>query len=293
MLWGAAIGDIVGSRFEFDNYKAKDFVLFGEDCTFTDDTVLTAAVADALIICRDDPGRDLAAETVEALRRWTEDFPGRDYGEMYLRWVQSDSNAPYGSFGNGAAMRVSPCGWAAVSLEEAEELARTVTAVTHSHPQAVHGAQAVAGAVYLARTGASREKIRAYIEGNFYCLDFTLDAIRPYYTFSASTQGSVPQALEAFFESIDFDDAVRSAVSIGGDSDTIAAIAGSVAGAFYPVPQEDIEAARGVLDPAIVSVFERFAAAFGPAVVQGRERTCRARTSEEHADACALSRSDG
>ena len=276
-MLGAVVGDIVGSRFEFARQPddgtyceftmppAPGFDFLSSDCFFTDDTVLTAAVADALIICRDDPGRDLAAETVEALRRWTEDFPGRDYGEMYLRWVQSDSNAPYGSFGNGAAMRVSPCGWAAASLEEAEELARTVTAVTHSHPQAVHGAQAVAGAVYLARTGASREKIRAYIEGNFYCLDFTLDAIRPYYTFSASTQNTVPQALEAFLESTDFDDAVRGAVSIGGDSDTIAAIAGSVAEAFYPVPQEDLEIVRTILDPAIISVFERFDATFGAA----------------------------
>lgn len=265
MLWGAAIGDVVGSRFEFDNYKGKDFAFFTDKSTFTDDTVLTAAVADALIICRDDPGRDLAAETVESLKRWTEAFPGRGYGDMYLRWARSDATAPYGSFGNGAAMRVSPCGWAARTIDEALALAETVTTVTHNHPQAVHGAQAVAAAVFLARTGSGIEDIRSYIETNFYCLDFTLSAIRPYYTFSASTQNTVPQALEAFLESTDFDDAVRGAVSIGGDSDTIAAIAGSVAEAFYPVPQEDLEIVRTILDPAIISVFERFDATFGAA----------------------------
>lgn len=265
MLWGAAIGDIVGSRFEFDNYKSKSFALFESACFFTDDTVLTAAVADALIVCKKDPGRDLAAETVEALHRWGEAFPGRGYGGRFAHWLSTESTAPYDSFGNGGAMRVSPCAWAAASLEEARSLARVVTGVTHNHPQGLLGAEAAASAVFLARTGASRERIRSYIESNFYCLDFTLDAIRPYYSFSETAQGSVPQALEAFLESTDFDDAIRNAVSIGGDSDTIAAIAGAVAEAFYPVPQEDIECARAVLDPEIVTVFERFAEVFAGA----------------------------
>ena len=263
MLWGAVVGDIIGSRFEFDNYKSRNFVLFGEDCRFTDDTVLTAAVADALVICRRDPGRELSAETVQALRRWCASYPGRGYGDRFLRWVRQDSLEPYGSWGNGASMRVSPCAWAASSLQQAQDIARTVTVVTHNHPQAVHGAQAVASAIFLARSGFSKDRIRSYIETNYYCLDFSLDAIRPYYGFSSSTQGSVPQALEAFFEGVDYNDTIRGAVSIGGDSDTIACIAGSVAEAHYGVPQEDVEIARRFLDAPIIGAIERFEQVFG------------------------------
>lgn len=160
-------------------------------------------------------------------------------------------------------MRVSPCAWAASSLQQAQDLARTVTVVTHNHPQAVHGAQAVASAIFLARSGFSKDRIRSYIETNYYCLDFSLDAIRPYYGFSSSTQGSVPQALEAFFEGVDYNDTIRGAVSIGGDSDTIACIAGSVAEAHYGVPQEDVEIARRFLDAPIIGAIERFEQVFG------------------------------
>lgn len=264
MLWGAAIGDIAGSRFEFDNIKSRDFVLLGDGCFFTDDTVLTAAVAEALVCWRSRPGCDLSREVVSALRRWALAFPDRGYGGRFLRWAQSPSPAPYGSWGNGSAMRVSPCGWAAGSLAEARSLARTVSAVTHNHPQALLGAEAAASCVFLARTGAALDEIRRYVEDEFYRLDFTIDGIRADYAYDVSCAGTVPQALEAFLESTSFEDALRTAISLGGDSDTIAAITGAAAEAFYGVPPALIEKARGFLDAAIMEVFERFAAVFGP-----------------------------
>ena len=223
-MYGAIIGDIVGSRFEMINHKRKDFQLFSNRCCFTDDTAMTIAVADALLTDMD---------FTAAMQKWGRKYPRAGYGGKFIQWIFSDAPKPYGSWGNGSAMRVSPCALMAKSLEEALELAEKSALVSHDHPEGIKGAKAIAAAVYMAKKGSSKAEIREYIEENFYSLDFTLDQIRPRYRFDASCQGSVPQAIRAFLESEDFEDAIRNAVSLGGDSDTIAAMAGSIAWSFY------------------------------------------------------------
>lgn len=224
MIHGAIIGDIVGSRFETMNYKHKDFHLFAYNNCFTDDSVMTVAVAEALLTDGD---------FVSAMQKWGRKYPRAGYGGKFYAWIFSDDPRPYGSWGNGSAMRVSPCGLAAKSMEEAMELAEQSARVSHNHPEGIKGAKAVAAAVYMAKTGCGREEIRAYIEKNFYHLDTTLEEIRPGYGFDVSCQGSVPQAILCFLESEDFEDAIRNAISLGGDSDTIAAMAGSIAWVYY------------------------------------------------------------
>ena len=229
---GAIIGDVVGSVYEFDNIKTKEFPLFSPRCTFTDDTVMTVAVASALLRSRTE---DMAFPylVTQEMHRFGRKYPHAGYGRRFYRWLRSKDPEPYYSLGNGSAMRVSPCGDLASSLEEALSLAQASAEPTHDHPEGIKGAQAVAAAVYLARTGRSKSEIREYIELNFYPLDFTLDSIRPAYSFNETCPGSVPQAIQAFLESDSFEDAIRGAVSIGGDSDTIAAIAGSIAWPYY------------------------------------------------------------
>ena len=243
---GAIIGDIAGSRFEFDNFKDKDFELLARDCFPTDDSIMTVAVGKAILECDGDYAR-LSERAVQCMQEIGRPFPHCGYGGSFRRWIYSDDPQPYNSYGNGAAMRVSGAGWAARSLEEARELSYKVTAVSHNHPEGVKGAVAVAAAIWLARSGKSKEEIKEYIGSNYYKIDFTPDEIRPAYGFDVSCQGTVPPAFAAFFASTGFEDAVRTAVSIGGDSDTLAAIAGSVAEAFYGVPQALREAAESYL----------------------------------------------
>lgn len=242
-MLGTIIGDIVGSRFEWNNIKTKEFELLTGDCRFTDDSVMTLAVARALSFCmqlgtvtRQAALNYLPGATVDAMCDLGRKYPDAGYGGRFARWLREEFPQPYQSYGNGAAMRVSPCGFAAASLEDALDLAGKVTAISHDHPEGLRGAKATAAAIYLARTGSTKAQIRAHIEQNYYPLDFTLDEIRPAYAFDVSCQGTVPQALEAFLESTGFEDAIRNAVSIGGDSDTLAAITGGVAEAFYGVP---------------------------------------------------------
>jgi len=241
-MFGAMVGDIVGSKYEFHNIHTKDFPLFGEKCDFTDDTVMTVAVANALHVYREQ--KSLAAfrdECASQMRRLGREYPGRGYGGRFAKWLADDAMGPYNSFGNGSAMRVAPVAWAAGSVEEAETLARASAEPTHNHPEGIKGAQAVAAAIYLGRICKSKKEIRDYIESKYYKLDFTLDDIRPSYSFNETCQGSVPQAIEAFLESENFEDAIRNAVSIGGDSDTIAAMAGSIAESFYGGVPADIK----------------------------------------------------
>ena len=186
-------------------------------------------------------------------------YPDCGYGGRFLGWMYADDPQPYHSFGNGAAMRVSACGLAAKSVEEAKALSRAVTIVTHDHPEGLKGAEATAVAVYMGKSGAPMADIRACMEG-YYALDFTLDSIRATYRFNETCQQTVPQALEAFFESTGFEDAIRNAISIGGDSDTVAAITGGVAGAYYGVPEALSRAARGYLDARLLDILERFEA---------------------------------
>lgn len=223
-MYGAVIGDIIGSRFEFSKSKSKNFPLFSPACRFTDDTVMTLAVGKALMTDGD------FTAAMQALGRR---YPDAGYGGMFAKWLMASDPRPYGSWGNGSAMRVSPCGLWAHSLEEALDLAERSAAVSHDHPEAIRGAKAVAGAVYLAGNGGSRADIRDFVRAGYYPLDKTIDEIRPGYCFDASCRGSVPQAIQAFLESADFEDAIRSAISLGGDSDTIGAMTGSIAWAFY------------------------------------------------------------
>ena len=237
---GAVIGDIVGSRFEFCGIKTKHFDLLDPNCFFTDDTVMTAAVAKALmalgkeIISKPAENR-LKIETalISQMRSFGKKYPNAGYGTRFSLWLRAKQPKPYGSFGNGSAMRVSPCALAANSIQNALELAEISASVTHNHPEGVKGAKAVAAAVYLARHGSSKAQIKEFIESYFYKFDFTLAKIRPGYSFNETCQGSVPEAIEAFLESTSFEDALRNAVSLGGDSDTIAAITGSIAFAFF------------------------------------------------------------
>lgn len=224
---GAIIGDIVGSPYEFANIKEKNFPFFSEDGFITDDSILTIATMKAL----------MDGATFENFKFNYQVFGNKypsSYGGGFYSWLTSDDPQPYDSWGNGSAMRVSPVAWFYDKLEDVERVAEISASVTHSHPLGVKGAQATAVAIFLARTGKSKQEIKSYIENKYgYVLDFKLDEIRDAFTFDESCEGTVPPAIVAFLESTDFEDAVRNAVSIGGDSDTIAAITGSIAEAFY------------------------------------------------------------
>ena len=264
---GAIVGDIAGSRFEWHNRKTKRFTLLrakGESrhpCYFTDDTVMTLAVADAIMKWRkngEGAYDALSAETVMSMQNFGRRYPHAGYGGAFRRWLKDENPQPYNSWGNGAAMRVSACGWAGQTLDEVKAMSRAVTEVTHNHPEGIKGAEATAVATFLARTGKSMDEIKEVVVRDYYPLDFTLDEIRPGYEFDVSCQGSVPPAVEAFFESTSFEDAIRNAISIGGDSDTIAAITGAVAGAYYGVPEDIREKAERFLDPCLLETLHAF-----------------------------------
>lgn len=254
-MLGAIIGDVVGSRFEFKNIKSKDFKLFHEDCRVTDDTIMTIAVSDSILKGYVPNNKD---GIIDTMKYWGQKYPGAGYGGRFFHWVLSDEREPYNSFGNGAAMRISPIGWISNTYEEVVKNVAAVTEVTHNHEEGIKGAEAIAMSIHLARNGKSKEKIKNYICKNYYNIDFTLNDIRDAYTFDVSCQGSVPQALEAFFESNDFEDAIRNAISIGGDSDTIACIAGSVAEAYYGVPEEIVEGVRKYLSKDLLEAVDKF-----------------------------------
>lgn len=255
MLYGAIIGDVAGSRFEFNNYRRKDFEIFSEDCFFTDDTVMTLAVAKAILNCAGDYTRleDAAAFTMREVGRH---YPGCGYGGRFNMWMFSDMPA-YNSFGNGSAMRVSAAAYAAESRAQVKELARAVTAVTHNHPEGIKGAEAVAVLIYDALHCADVKALRGVAE-SYYSLNFTIDGIRPSYAFNETCQNTVPQAIEAFLESASFEDAIRIAVSVGGDSDTLAAITGSIAEAYYGVPENMKKKAEGYLDTRLLNILKEF-----------------------------------
>jgi ADP-ribosylglycohydrolase len=224
-LLGAVTGDMIGSVYEYASFKSMDFPLFSPDSHFTDDSVLTLAVADAVL----DRGSYL-----DKIRSYAERYPESGFGLYFVRWLFSKSPQPYNSFGNGSAMRVSAVGWAFDTLEEVLREAEASAAVTHNHPEGINGAQAVALAIFLARSGSTRDEIRNQVTTHFgYDLSLTLDQIRPSYRFDETCQRTVPPAITAFLESDDFEDAIRKAVSLGGDADTLAAITGSIAEAFY------------------------------------------------------------
>lgn len=254
-MLGAIVGDIVGSVYEFNNIKTMEFPLFCEDCHFTDDSILTIALAETIL-------KDL--DYVATMKQYYVRFPYGGYGGSFLRWVRSNDNTPYNSWGNGAAMRISPVGFAFDSLDAALAKAKKYTEVTHNHPEGIAGAQATAAAVFLARTGSSKEEIRRYVSENFqYNLQRTCDEIRPYYAFNESCRGTVPEAIIAFLDSADYENAIRLAVSLGGDSDTLACITGGIAEAFYGgVPKEIANEAMTFLAEPLRVTTEEFAAKY-------------------------------
>ena len=247
-MFGAIIGDIVGSVYEFNNVKSKDFPFWKKNSHFTDDTVMTCAVCAALREYKKDKSKDVHVLLVEYMREIGREYPVCGYGARFNQWLISEDPKPYNSYGNGSAMRVSAAAWLADSLSEAKELAVYSAEVTHNHAEGIKGAVAVAEAIYMARQKRTKEQIRKHLS-QYYDLSFTLDQIRPDYQFDETCQGSVPQAIAAFLEGTDFEDVIRNAISIGGDSDTIAAIAGSIAEAFYGVPARFKARALNVLDP--------------------------------------------
>lgn len=257
LMLGSIIGDIVGSIYEFHNHRSKDFELFSDQCFFTDDTVMTLAIAEALLQSKKDYS-NLDAMTIKYMKLYGYLYPNCSYGVSFRWWLESRNPIPYNSFGNGAAMRVSPVAYVATSLEEVKYLSRKVTEVTHNHPEGIKGAEATAIAIYLARNGSSKDEISQYIQNNYYDLNFRLDDIRETYEFNETCQQTVPQAIKAFLESFSFEDAIRNAISIGGDSDTLAAITGGIAEAFYGVPKEIAEKALSYLDERLRDTFNRF-----------------------------------
>ena len=250
-MYGAIIGDTVGSVYEFHNIKTKTFPLFHRTCFPTDDTYMTLAVGIACDKYAQSSERDLETfrdTLVREMHRIGKLYPKKGYGTHFKKWLREERTEPYGSCGNGSAMRVSPCGWVCDTLEETLALAGASADVTHNAREGIKGAQAVAAAIYMARTGRSKADIHAYIADTFgYDLSRTCDQIRAVYVWGALCQDTVPEAITAFLESTDFEDAIRTAISLGGDSDTLAAITGSIAEAYYGVPEELKEAADDFL----------------------------------------------
>jgi len=252
---GAIAGDIIGSVYEHRQIKTKDFPLFDARCTFTDDTVLTVAIADAIL-----SGKPY----IDSVRRIGRRYPDVGYGGSFIGWLNSSDARPYNSWGNGSAMRVSPVGFALTTEDEVLDQAMATAEITHNHPEGVKGAQATALAVFLARTGADKESIRSRIASQFeYDLDRTVDDIRPSYAFDISCQGTVPEAIIAFLDSDSYEDAVRNAVSLGGDSDTLACITGGIAEALYGgVPDGIRTKVKELLTPDLWSVTQAFCAKY-------------------------------
>lgn len=270
MVLGAIVGDIVGSRFERSNYRSKDFALFTAENRATDDSMMTLAVAKALLkkfeyIKQEEATFDshlLSKLTVEAMQEIGRKYPNRGYGGMFSRWLRSDDPKPYNSFGNGAAMRISPIAYATDSEEELIRYSEAVTSVTHNHPEGLKGAEATALAIFLARQKVSKTEIKRIISAQYYPLDFSLAEIRKTYRFDPTCQGTVPQAIVAFLEATSFEDALRNAISLGGDSDTLAAITGSIAEAYYGVPPAIKQHALTYLDADLIAIYQQWVTIF-------------------------------
>ena len=257
-MLGAIIGDIAGSIYEFNNIKTENFTPFEGKCFFTDDTVMTVAVADALMSGKRDPKKTEAC-MIKSMKKFGKSYPNAGYGGRFSAWLLNPDPKPYDSFGNGSAMRVSPVAWYFHSLEKVQQFAEISAKVTHDHPEGIKGASAVATAIFMARNGRDKNYIKRYIELKYhYDFSKTLDEIRPSYNFDETCQGTVPVAFEVFFEAESFEDTLKKAISMGGDSDTLAAIACSIAEGFYPIPKELKEKALAVLDRKILSMLKKW-----------------------------------
>lgn len=260
-MYGAILGDMIGAPYEFDRgNKSKEFEIFNDRVRFTDDSVMTIAVAEALLDIPGEADHDTIRRTVIAsMQKWGNKYPHAGYGQRFYFWLGRKNPKPYGSWGNGSAMRVSSVGWLYDSLDETRRYARLTAEVTHNHPEGIKGAETTASAIFLARTGASKDEIKEYIIREFdYDLSKSCDEIRPGYHHVESCQETVPEAITAFLEGKDFEDVIRTAVSLGGDCDTLTCIAGSIAEAFFGVPEEMKEECRKRLSPEMLEVLDRF-----------------------------------
>lgn len=257
-MLGAIIGDVVGSVYEFQSDKTKDFPLFSADSRPTDDSVMTCAVALACIDSGCESESKFKNALIARMHQLGEEYPDAGYGGRFAAWLENGDVEPYGSWGNGSAMRVSPVAYLSNNIVDVEKYARWSAEVTHNHPEGIKGAQAAACAVFLARKGKGKDVIRRYISEYYYDLDFTLDEIRGDYCFDVTCAGTVPQAIECFLEAESFEDTIRSAISLGGDGDTLAAIAGAIAEAYYGIPDELAEEASVYLDDTILGIVEGF-----------------------------------
>ena len=260
-MYGALLGDIIGSPFEFDmGNKSKEFPLFSKNSTFTDDSVMTIAVGNAFLDAQ--PNADIEwirRRLISSMKQYGRKFPRAGYGGMFRRWLKCDDPQPYGSFGNGSAMRVSSAAWLYNDLETVRSMARLSAEVSHNHPEGIKGAEATASAIFLARTGSTKEEIKAYIVDNFgYDLSRTCDEIRPGYHHVETCQETVPEAITAFLEGESFEDVIRTAVSLGGDCDTLTCIAGSIAEGFYGIPEELKQECRNRLPEELRKVLDQY-----------------------------------
>ncbi|NLZ38592.1 MAG: ADP-ribosylglycohydrolase [Firmicutes bacterium] len=273
-MLGAIIGDIAGSRFEFRSHKSKDFELFTDECRVTDDSIMTLAVAKAIMETKRKAGSYkndsdsayyalLEKLTISYMQKIGCKYPNCGFGGMFSQWLFSDDPKPYNSFGNGAAMRISPVGFIVKTEREACRLARVVTGVSHNHSEGIKGAEATTVAIFMARNGFTKDEIKERIERNYYQLNFKIDDIRDTYEFNETCQGTVPQAIQAFLESTSFEGAIRTAISLGGDSDTLAAITGSIAEAYYGVPKDIKEKALNYLDNYLRAIYDEWSEFIG------------------------------
>ena len=255
-MLGAILGDMIGAPYEFDQGdKTKDFPLFIEESDFTDDSVMTVAVGEALLKTLGGTDDEIREALVKSMQKWGRRYPTAGYGARFIGWIHRDDPLPYNSCGNGSAMRVSPAGWLGNTLREVMRLARLSAEVSHNHPEGIKGAQAVASVIFLARAGKTKEEIRDHVERVFhYDLSRTCDEIRPTYRHVEICQQTVPEAITAFLEGESFEDVVRTAVSLGGDCDTVACIAGSMAEAFYGIPSELMKECRDRLPDNLLAV---------------------------------------
>lgn len=258
-LLGAILGDIIGSPYEFSSGKRKEFSLFTCGSRLTDDSLMTIAIGCACVNASIYDEDDFKSKVAYYMRLIGRQYPDAGYGAKFYRWLFDDNMGAYNSFGNGSGMRVSPVAYVGTTLEDVERLAKWSAEVTHNSADGICGAQAIASAIFLARTGKSKDEIREYIGENFYNLDFTLDYIRPFYSFDVTCKGSVPQAIVCFLEAESYEDAVRNAISLGGDCDTIGAMAGAIAEAYFGIPENLQEKAFEYMDEQIQEYYYEYA----------------------------------
>ena len=258
VILGTIIGDIVGSRFEYANNKyGKEFDFFHEECSYTDDSVMTLAVAKSFLKSNEDFS-NLEEQVIKSMTEVGRRYPNCGYGPSFYRWIMSEDHKPYGSFGNGAAMRIGPVGVVAKSIDEAKKLSSIVTNVSHNHPDSINGAEAVAIAIHMALNEKRKEEIKAYIEANYFKIDdLKIDTMAPQ-DFYINCVETVKQSIGAFLESTNYEDAIRNAIALGGDSDTIGAITGSIASAYYGIPEEIGNKALEYLDDFMMKIYEDF-----------------------------------